>query len=62
MNSLNASMTTLENIALGEYKFIMHWLGPYEVKTITDGGVCTTERLRRYRNRRNDQWELTKSV
>jgi hypothetical protein len=27
-------------------KFRMHWLGPYEVKTITDGGVVQLKYLR----------------
>jgi hypothetical protein len=35
-------------------KLRMHWLGPYEVKTVTDRG---DERLRRCRNHRDDQPE-----
>jgi hypothetical protein len=43
-------------------KFRMHWLGPYEVKTIIVGGSCTIERFRRYINQRSDQLESTETV
>ena len=43
-------------------KFIIHCLGPYEVNTVTDGGICTTKGSRRSRDERNDQWESTETV
>jgi hypothetical protein len=43
-------------------KLRLHWLGPYKVKTVTDGGRCTTERLMRCINQRDDQREPTKVI
>jgi hypothetical protein len=45
---------------LGKLK--MHWLVPYEVKTVTDGGVVKFEGFGRNKIQGNDQWELIEAV
>jgi hypothetical protein len=42
-------------------KIKMRWLGPYEVKTFTDGGDVHLKDLGGT-NQRDDQWELTEDV
>jgi hypothetical protein len=43
-------------------KFKMHWLGPYEVKTFTDGGVVQLKYLGGTELKGIDQWELNEVV